>query len=85
MLIAGGRVVISFVDGHTRQLPLLTAGPFRYARHAGRYLELARRYARVPVKQPVIAASALSLLYPPRGIDGYPREAWPQWSAACCR
>jgi len=69
-------VVISFADGHTRQLPRLTAGPFRYAQHADGYLELALRYAHVPVKQAVIAASALSLLYPADGIDGYPREAF---------
>src|SRR6266498_2757362 len=74
--LASDGVVIPFADGHTRQLPRLTAGPFRYARHADGYLELARRYARVPVKQPVIAASALSLIYPPDGIDGYPREGF---------
>ncbi len=59
-----------------RQLPRLTAGPFRYATHAGSYLERALSYAHVPVKQAVIAASALSLIYPPHGIDGYPREAF---------
>jgi len=74
--LASNGVVIGFADGHTRQLPRLTAGPFRYARHADAYLQLARRFARVPVKQPVIAASALSLIYPPGGIDGYPREAF---------
>jgi 5-methyltetrahydropteroyltriglutamate--homocysteine methyltransferase len=74
--LASDGVVIPFADGHTRQLPRLTAGPFRYAQHADGYLQLARRYARVPVKQPVIAASALSLIYPPDGIDGYPREAF---------
>jgi 5-methyltetrahydropteroyltriglutamate--homocysteine methyltransferase len=30
----------------------------------------------VPVKQAVISASAMSLLYPPDGIAGYPREAF---------
>jgi 5-methyltetrahydropteroyltriglutamate--homocysteine methyltransferase len=74
--LAPDGVVIPFADGHTRQLPRLTTGPFRYARHAGGYLELARRYAHVPVKQAVIAASALSLLYPAGGIDGYSREAF---------
>jgi 5-methyltetrahydropteroyltriglutamate--homocysteine methyltransferase len=74
--LAPDGVVIPFADGHTRQLPRLTAGPFRYARHADGYLEPALRYARVPVKQAVIAASALSLLYPADGIDGYPREAF---------
>ena len=68
--------MIPFADGHTRQLPRLTARPFRYAQHADDYLELALRYAHVPVKQAVIAASALSLLYPQDGIDGYPREAF---------
>jgi 5-methyltetrahydropteroyltriglutamate--homocysteine methyltransferase len=72
--LAPDGVVITFADGHTRQLPRLTVGPFRYARHADGYLELARRYAHVPVKQAVIAASALSLLYPADGIDGYQRE-----------
>ena len=74
--LAPDGVVIPFADGHTRQLPRLTAGPFGYAHRAAGYLELALRYAHVPVKQPVIAASALSLLYPPGGIDGYPREAF---------
>ena len=74
--LAPDGVVIPFADGHTRQLPRLTAGPFRYAQHADGYLEQALRYAHVPVKQPVIAASALSLVYPPDGIEGYPREAF---------
>ncbi len=74
--LAPDGVVIPFADGHARQLPRLTAGPFGYANHAGGYLELARRYAHVPVKQAVIAASALSLIYPQGGIDGYPREAF---------
>lgn len=72
--LAPDGAVIAFADRHTRQLPRLTAGPFRYAHHADEYLRLALRYARVPVKQAVIAASALSLLYPADGIDGYPRE-----------
>jgi 5-methyltetrahydropteroyltriglutamate--homocysteine methyltransferase len=74
--LAPDGVVIPFADGHTRQLPRLTAGPFRFANHADSYLEVALRYAHVPVKQAVIAASALSLLYPPDGIDGYPRDAF---------
>jgi 5-methyltetrahydropteroyltriglutamate--homocysteine methyltransferase len=74
--LAPDGVVIPFADGHTRQLPRLTSGPFRYATHADGYLELALRYAHVPVKQAVIAASALSLIFPQAGIDGYPREAF---------
>lgn len=69
-------VVISFADGHTRQLPKLSAGPFRYGIYAGAYVQAAKRYATVPVKQAVISASALSLIYPQEGIDGYPRETF---------
>jgi 5-methyltetrahydropteroyltriglutamate--homocysteine methyltransferase len=74
--VAPDGLVIPFEDGHTRQLPRLTAGPFRYATHADSYLSLAQRYARVPVKQAVIAPSALSLLYPEQGIDGYDRKTF---------
>ncbi|HEV8683172.1 MAG TPA: cobalamin-independent methionine synthase II family protein [Actinomycetota bacterium] len=72
--LAPDGVVIPFADGHTRQLPRLTAGPFRYSIHADTYLRAAKRYATRPVKQAVIAASAISLLYPQEGIEGYPRE-----------
>ena len=74
--LAPDGAVIPFADGHSRQLPRLMAGPFRYTNHADRYLDAALRYAHVPVKQAVIAASCLSLLYPQDGIDGYPREAF---------
>jgi 5-methyltetrahydropteroyltriglutamate--homocysteine methyltransferase len=74
--IAPDGVKIPFEDGHVRQLPRLTGGPFRYKTHADKYLEVARRHARVPVKQAVISASALSLLYPQGDIAGYPREAF---------
>ena len=40
------------------------------------YLEEAKKHARVPVKQAVISASALSLLYPQEGIPGYSRDAF---------
>jgi 5-methyltetrahydropteroyltriglutamate--homocysteine methyltransferase len=53
--------VIPFADGHTRQLPMLTSGPFTFGRYADEYLTAAKRYANVPVKQAVIAASVLSL------------------------
>jgi 5-methyltetrahydropteroyltriglutamate--homocysteine methyltransferase len=65
---------IPFAAGHTRHMPRLTAGPFRYRTFADRYLELANRYASVPVKQAVISPSALSLIYPAEGIAGYSRE-----------
>ncbi len=74
--LASDGVTIPFADGHTRQLPKLTAGPFRYMTYAGQYLETAQRHARVPVKQAVISASALSLLYPASGIAGYSQETF---------
>ena len=67
-------VVISFEDGHTRQLPCLTNGPFTYSTYAGSYLKRARTFATKPLKQAVISASAMSLLYPNDGIAGYSRE-----------
>ncbi|TDW97427.1 cobalamin-independent methionine synthase II family protein [Dinghuibacter silviterrae] len=66
-------VVISFADGHQRQLPALTGGPFRYRTYASSYLEKARRFSGMPIKQAVISVSALSLLYPQEGIEGYDR------------
>jgi 5-methyltetrahydropteroyltriglutamate--homocysteine methyltransferase len=65
---------IPFAAGHTRRMPRLTAGPFRYKRYADSYLDVALRYAHVPIKQAVISPSALSLMYPPDEIPGYPRE-----------
>ena len=74
--LAPDGVTIPFADGHTRRLPRLTAGPFRYRTYADSFLVEAKRHARVPVKQAVISASALSLLYPQDGIPGYAREAF---------
>src|SRR5580700_9274199 len=74
--LASDGVVIPFADGHTRQLPKLTAGPFRYGVHAVTYLKAAQRYAHRPVKQAVISASALSLLYPQNGLSNYPRDTF---------
>jgi len=74
--LAADGVVIPFADGHSRQLPMLTAGPFRYRTHADSYVIAAQRVATRPLKQAVISASALSLLYPADGIDGYSRDAF---------
>ena len=65
---------IPFSDGHTRRLSRLTRGPFRYRRYADCYLDVAMRYAHVPVKQAVISPSALSLMYPAETIPDYSRE-----------
>lgn len=67
---------IPFAAGHTRRMPRLTSGPFRYKRYADGYLDTAMRYAHVPVKQAVISPSALSLMYPADEIPGYPRAVF---------
>ncbi len=72
--LAPDGVVIPFEDGHTRQLPRLTAGPFRYAVHADEYIREAKKLTKVPVKQAVISPSALSLLYPATPIPDYSRD-----------
>jgi len=65
---------IPFAAGHTRRMPRLTHGPFRYRRYADSYLDVAKRYATRRLKQAVISPSALSLMYPAEGIPGYSRE-----------
>ncbi|TVQ06170.1 MAG: 5-methyltetrahydropteroyltriglutamate--homocysteine methyltransferase [Balneolaceae bacterium] len=72
--IAPGGMRIDFEDGHFRQLPLLTKSPFRYSKYAAQYLIYARERTSLPVKQAVISASALSLIYPPNGIEGYSQK-----------
>src|SRR6476659_10780738 len=57
-------VVIPFADGHTRQLPVITGGPFHYQTYAYTYLEKAKQLTSLPVKQAVISISAISLRYP---------------------
>jgi 5-methyltetrahydropteroyltriglutamate--homocysteine methyltransferase len=74
--LAGGGVTIPFEDGHTRQLPVLTTSPFRYATKAYEYLDGARGSTTAQLKQAVISASAISLMYPGDGMDGYSRDAF---------
>lgn len=69
---------IPFTAGHTRRMHRLKSPPFRYRRYADTFLELAKRYAHVAVKQAVISPSALSLMYPAEGIPGYSREQFIQ-------
>jgi 5-methyltetrahydropteroyltriglutamate--homocysteine methyltransferase len=66
--------IIPFADGHTRQLPKLISGPFYYKTYADSYLLKAMQFTSFPVKQAVIAVSAISLLYPQEGIPGYSHE-----------
>jgi len=72
--LAPDGVIIPFADGHTRQLPKITSGPFHYKTYADSYLKKAKQLTTLPVKQAVIAVSAISLLYPQEGIEGYSRE-----------
>ncbi|HXH58713.1 MAG TPA: hypothetical protein VNL12_15580 [Iamia sp.] len=74
-LAGDGQYFAIFDDGHHRQLPRLTGGPFAYKTFAADYLVQSLPMASKPMKQSVIAPSMLSLLYPLEGeIDGYPRE-----------
>ncbi|MDQ3181179.1 MAG: hypothetical protein M3Q33_11735 [Acidobacteriota bacterium] len=74
-LAGDGQYFAIFTDGHHRQLPRLTGGPFRYKTYAVDYLKEALPIATKPLKQAVIAPSMLSLLYPLDGeIEGYTRE-----------
>src|SRR5262245_62186308 len=52
----------------------LVKGPFRYQRYADIYIDFAKRYTRLPIKQAVISPSALSLMYPADPIPGYSRD-----------
>ena len=72
--LAANGVVIPFADGHTRQLPVLSSGPFRYQTYSDSYLQAAKKLANRPLKQAVISASALSLLYPQKPVPGYSQE-----------
>lgn len=74
-LAADGQYFAIFDDGHHRQLPRLTAGPFRYKTYASDYFQKSSQNAGVPMKTAVIAPSMLSLLYPLDGnIPDYTRE-----------
>jgi methionine synthase II (cobalamin-independent) len=71
----GGQYFAIFADGHKRQLPRLTGGPFRYKTYAADTLKKSIRLAHKPMKQAVIAPSMLALLYPlDEAIPGYSQE-----------
>ncbi len=74
-LAGDGQFFAIFDDGHHRQLPRLTGGPFRYQTYASEFVEKNTRLAARPVKQAVIAPSMLMLLYPlEEEIPGYSRD-----------
>jgi len=74
-LAGDGQFFAIFDDGHHRQLPRLTGGPFRYKTFASEFVEKNKGIAGKPVKQAVIAPSMMMLLYPlEEKLDGYSRE-----------
>ncbi len=74
-LAGDGQYFAIFDDGHHRQLPRLTHGPFRYKTYASEFVEKNKAIASHPVKQAVISPSMMMLLYPLEGeIEGYPRD-----------
>lgn len=74
-LAGDGQFFAIFDDGHDRQLPRITRGPFRYKTYASEFVAKNRAIATHPVKQAVISPSMMMLLYPLDGeVDGYPRE-----------
>ena len=74
-LAGDGQYFAIFDDGHHRQLPRLTGGPFHYKTYASEFVEKNRQIASKPVKQAVISASMMMLLYPlDEELPDYPRE-----------
>ncbi|KAI9724276.1 MAG: hypothetical protein M1828_003700 [Chrysothrix sp. TS-e1954] len=78
-----GQYFAIFDDGHHRQLPRLTAGPFKYRTYAWQNLEknnaIFDRVKSNPgvqgMKTAVIAPTMLYLLYPLKdAVPGYPRD-----------
>ncbi len=76
-LAPAGQFFAIFSDGHNRQLPRLTGGPFRYKTYAADSLKKAITFATKPMKQAVISPSMLALLYPlTEEVPDYSREAF---------
>jgi methionine synthase II (cobalamin-independent) len=74
-LAGDGQFFAIFDDGHHRQLPRITDGPFRYKTYASEFVAKNKAIASHPVKQAVISPSMMMLLYPLEGgVNGYSRE-----------
>jgi len=74
-LAGDGQFFAIFDDGHNRQLPRITAGPFRYKTYASEFVAKNKAIASHPVKQAVISPSMMMLLWPLEGdIAGYSRD-----------
>jgi methionine synthase II (cobalamin-independent) len=73
-LAGDGQFFAIFDDGHNRQLPRITKGPFHYKTYASEFVAKNKAIASHPVKQAVISPSMMMLLYPLNDeIDGYSR------------
>ena len=71
----GGQYFAIFADGHNRQLPKVTGGPFHYNFYAGDLVKKAVKMTSKPLHQAVIAPSMMYLLYQLDGdIPGYSRK-----------
>lgn len=74
-LAPDGQYFAIFADGHPRQLPRLVSGPLKYKAYAADSLKKAIGLTARPMKQSVIAASMVDLLYPLReDVAGYSRD-----------
>jgi methionine synthase II (cobalamin-independent) len=74
-LAPGGQYFAIFADGHNRQLPKVTGGPFHYNFYAGDLVKKAVKMTRTPLHQAVIAPSMMYLLYPLDGdLPNYSRK-----------
>ena len=62
-LAPGGQYFAIFADGHNRQLPKITGGPFRYNFYAGDLVKKAAKITNKPLHQAVIAPSMMYLFY----------------------
>ena len=74
-LAPGGQYFAIFADGHNRQLPKITGGPFHYNFFAGELVKKAVKMTDKPLHQAVIAPSMMYLLYPLDGdLPAYSRK-----------
>src|ERR1700760_48211 len=74
-LAGDGQFFAIFDDGHHRQLPRITSGPFRYKTYASEFVAKNKMIATHPVKPWCTPPSMIFLLYPLDGeIDGSPRD-----------
>ena len=64
-------LLLSHSLGHIRTLPRLVKAPFQYVTYAHKYLDVAKRLTKKPIKQAIITASALSMVYSSRSSQRF--------------